>query len=175
MPFNFIPAPRRLPLFWLFFGLSLAFFAVFNGLDQPLRTSAAPAGIVSYELAGSPAAAGAMLASWDEAARLAVAFGLGLDFLFMPIYATALSLAILLAADRRRSQSWIALGKFLAWGAFLAAGLDVVENISLLRILLDGPNSGLPQLAAGCAALKFVFLILGVGYALLGWLFKQKR
>ena len=77
MPLDFIPAPKRLPLFWLFFGLTLAFFAVFNWFDQSLRTSAAPSGIVSCELAGSPEAADATLASWGESARLDVAFGFG--------------------------------------------------------------------------------------------------
>ena len=53
MSLDFIPAPKRLPLFWLFCGLTVAFFAVFNWLDQSLRTSAAPSGIVSCELAGA--------------------------------------------------------------------------------------------------------------------------
>ncbi|PKN94593.1 MAG: hypothetical protein CVU44_05780 [Chloroflexi bacterium HGW-Chloroflexi-6] len=172
MPLDLIPAPKRLPLFWLFFGLTLGFFAVFNWLDQPLHTSAAPSGIVSYELAGSPEAANAMLASWDGSARLSVAFGLGFDFLFMPIYATALSLSVLLAADRRRGEVWSALGKALGWGAFLATGFDAVENISLFHILLNGAFSPMPQLAFWCASIKFTLLIGGIVYALWG-LFRQ--
>jgi hypothetical protein len=61
MPLDFIPAPRRIPLFRLFFGLTIAFFAVFSFLDQPLRAPAAPSGIVSFELARTPEAASAML------------------------------------------------------------------------------------------------------------------
>jgi hypothetical protein len=115
MPLDFIPAPQRVPLFRLFFGLTIAFFAVFSFLDQPLRAPAAPSGIVSFQLARTPEAASAMIQSWDEAARLFAAFGLGFDFLFMPVYATALSLAVSIAADRRRGGVWVALGKFLAW------------------------------------------------------------
>jgi len=38
-------------------------------IDQPLRTPLSPAGIVSFELAGSSEAAGAMVAAWDATAR----------------------------------------------------------------------------------------------------------
>ena len=174
MPLDFIPATRRIPLFRLFFGLTIAFFAVFSFLDQPLRTPAAPSGIVSFELARTPEAASAMLASWDELARLFAAFGLGFDFLFMPVYATALSLAVMIAAGRRRGVGWRALGKALTWGAFLATGFDAVENISLFHILLNGAFSAAPQIAFWCASLKFVLLLAGSAYALAGWVLRQK-
>lgn len=146
-----------MPLFRLFLVLTLALFAVFNLLDQPVRTPAAPGGIVSFELARTPEAASAMLASWGESARLSLAFGLGLDFLFMPVYATALSLSILIAADRRRGGVWSALGKALAWGAFLATGFDAVENISFftscktaLFHLPRKSRSGAPRQSSPC-------------------------
>jgi hypothetical protein len=81
-PLDFLPLNARKPLFFLFLGLTAAFFAVFQVLDQPMRTPAAPAGIVSFELAGNTDKAGAMLASWNAGARLNAAFGLGFDFLF---------------------------------------------------------------------------------------------
>jgi hypothetical protein len=175
MPLDFIPAPRRIPLFRLFFGLTIAFFAVFSFLDQPLRTPAAPNGIVSFELARTPEAGSAMLESWDESARLFAAFGLGFDFLFMPIYATALSLAVMIAIDRHQGRNWVALGKFFAWGAFLATGFDAVENTALFHILLNGPFSAASQIAFWCASLKFALLLSGTAYALMGWLFRPKQ
>jgi hypothetical protein len=174
MPLDFIPAPRRILLFRLFFGLTIAFFAVFSFLDQPLRTPAAPSGIVSFELARTPEAASAMLESWDESSRLFAAFGLGFDFLFMPVYATALSLAVMIAADRRRGGVWSGLGKALAWGAFLATGFDMVENAALFHILLNGAFSAAPQVAFWCASIKFALLLAGLAYALVGWMFRQK-
>ena len=174
MPFNFIPAPKRVALFRLFFALTLGLFAVFNFLDEPLRTPASPAGIVCYELARTPEAADAMLKAWDASDRLVLAFGLGFDFLFMPVYATALSLSVLIAAGRRRGGGWSGLGLVLAWGALIATGFDAAENMALFHILLTGPNSLAPQLAFWCATIKFILLLLGVFYALFGWLFRQK-
>ena len=173
MPLDFIPAPRRVRLLWIFIALNLGFYAVFWWLDQPLRTPAAPTGIVSYELAASPAAANSMLASWDETARVSAAFGLGFDFLFMPSYAIALSLAVMLAAGRRRGQFWSAVGKTLSWAAFIAVGFDAVENIALFSILLNVAASPLPELAFVCAVAKFLILLFGIVYALIGWLFSQ--
>jgi hypothetical protein len=67
--------------------------AVFRVLDVPLRTDAAPDGIVSFELAGTIGRAGEILASWGtlselgglsifQPARTDLAFSLGLDYLF---------------------------------------------------------------------------------------------
>ncbi len=170
-PLGFIPFNRRKAIFWTFFLLTLAFFAVFQVLDAPLKTTAS-SGIVSYELARTPETATAMVASWDPRARHFVAFGLGLDFLFMPVYAIALSAGILLAAGRHRGV-WSALGNALGWGAFAAVGFDMVENIALFSIL-NGSVAANPQIAFWCANLKFGLLLSGMLYGLIGWLFPQR-
>jgi hypothetical protein len=172
-PPDFVPSKARQPLFWLFLGLTVAGFAVFQVLDQPLRTTAAPAGTVSFELAGSVEQARAMVDSWEAGARLNSAFGLGFDFLFMPVYATALSLGTLLAVNRRRGV-WSGLGKVLGRGAFGATAFDAVENLALFTILHGAVLAPYPQIAAGCATLKFALILLGGVYGLLGWLWPEK-
>ena len=192
-PLENIPVLSRKPLFWAFFSGTLILFAVFRVLDAPLRTSAAPSGIVSFELAGTPFQAQAIIDSWHEAAFLAssvagqpvpglvsrayafAAFGLGIDYLFMPVYATALALGILLAAGRHKG--WFsAFGAWLGWGAFTAALFDAVENYALARMLLMNEVwSPYPELAAFSASVKFVLLLLGLFYALVGWLWPKKR
>lgn len=173
-PLGFAPPKLRRPLFFLFLGLTVAGFAIFQLLDQPLRTPAAPSGTVSFELAGSVEKARAIVDSWDVGARLNSAFGLGFDYLFMPVYAAALSLAVLLAVDRRRG-AWSALGKALGWGAFAAAGFDAVENLALFSILNGNIVSPYPQIAAGCATVKFTLILAGLLYGLIGWLLPEKR
>ncbi len=92
-PFQAIPYRRRLALFLAFFALTLLIIGVFQVLDMPMRTVSAPQGIISYELAGNLSNAQAIIASWDARARLHAALGLGLDFLFMPVYAITISLS----------------------------------------------------------------------------------
>jgi hypothetical protein len=172
-PLDSLPPNLRLPLFFLFLALTVAGLAVFQLLDQPLRTSAAPSGTISFELAGSVEKAGAILGSWDAGARLNSAFGLGFDFLFMPAYATALSLGILLAAGRR-TGAWPILGKVLGWGAFAAMVFDAVENLALFSVLQGNLIAPYPQLAAGCATVKFGLILMGIFYGLSGWLLPEK-
>lgn len=170
-PLEFVQRDSRAPLFVTFLLLTLGMFAIFQALDSPIRTPVAPNGIVSYELAWTAEKSAAMLNSWDESARLTVAFGLGFDYLFMPTYAMFIALATLLAAGRH--QGWLrSLGAAAGWGAFLAALFDAVENFALWHILSSGAFDPWPGLAAGCASIKFFFFIAGILYALFAGLKK---
>ena len=182
-PLENIPVTSRKPFFWAFFVGTLVLFVVFRVLDAPLRTPAAPNGIVSFELAGTPEKAFQILVSWglanDEApivlpkGKLYAAFGLGLDYLFMPMYATALALGILLAAGRH--TGWFAsLGAWLGWGAYAAALFDAVENFALWKVLLGAVFSAWPSVASVCASVKFGLLVLGLVFALVGWSWPKK-
>lgn len=172
-PLEFVPSDFRKPFFLGFLALTLAMFGLFNILDQPLRTSAAPNGIVSYELAGSPEEAQAMLTSWDEHARLFAAFGLGFDYLFMPVYSLALSFGLLLAGSAK--PTWLQkLTVFLGWGVLLAALFDALENYALWKILTGSIDSAFPQIAAVCANIKFILLILGLLAAISGAFIKKR-
>lgn len=191
-PLNFLSPPSRKPLFFAFLTGTLILFAIFQVLDTPLRTSVAPNGIVSFELAGTPFQAQAIIDSWNEMALLLssvegetvsgmvsrayafAAFGLGIDYLFMPVYATSLALGILLAAGRH--DDWFAtFGAWLGWGAYVAAIFDAVENYALARMLLMNQVwSPYPEVAAISATVKFGLLLLGLLYALVGWLWPRK-
>jgi len=172
-PLEFIPAKNRKPLFFGFLGLTIGLFAVFQVLNVPLQTAAAPSGIVSFELAGNLEKAVDMIASWNERGSAFALFGLGLDYLFMPSYALALSLGLLLASGRQ-GAAFARAGAWLGWGVFLAAILDAVENFALLRLLLGDLSAGWPPLAFWCASGKFALLILGLVFALAGWLLPKR-
>jgi hypothetical protein len=171
-PLEFLPQNLRKPIFYAFLALTILIFGVFSFLDQPLKTSAAPNGIVSFELAFTRDAAQSMLNSWDEKARLFAAFGLGFDFLFMPVYAVALSLGLLLAGIGKPGW-YMNLTAGLGWGAFAAALFDAVENYALWNILLGNAASLYPQLAGGCASIKFLLLIAGVLTAVTGYFVRK--
>ena len=185
-PLDFIPADKRKPVFFAFLAGTLILFAVFRVLDTPLRTTAAPNGIVSFELAGTSEKAFQIMVSWEPinfqgpkivALRgyLFAAFGLGLDYLFMPVYATALALGILLAAGKH-GRRFSTFGVLLGWGAYAAALFDAVENYALARMLiLNEVWAPYPQIAAICASIKFGLLLLGLFYALVGWVWPKQQ
>ena len=160
-PLEFIPQTLRKPLFYFFFACTLVIFGIFRPLDVPLQTSAAPNGIVSFELARTLDSSQAMIQSWDENARLIAAFGLGFDYLFMFIYSVALSLGLLLAGNAKPNW-YYTLTTGLGWGAFAAALFDMMENYALWRALTGNTDPIFPQLAAFCATIKFVLLISGL-------------
>ncbi len=173
-PLIFVPKKDQSRLFYIFIALMLAGYIIFMVLDQPLRTNVAPSGVVSFELAGTVENAQAMLNSWNLKALLNNAFGLGFDFLFMPVYSTALSLGILLASNRR-SGNWIKIGSFLGWGAYIAVVFDSIENLSLFSILQGSIVVPYPQVAFWCASIKFGLIISGTIYGFLGWIFPESR
>jgi hypothetical protein len=171
-PLEFVPVLQRRRVLIIFIGLSILCYLVFIFLDRPLAATTPPTGIVAFELAGTPEKAGEMIASWDESARLNIAFGLGFDFLFMPIYAISLGLATLLAMYRR-DRPWMIIGRLIGWGVVFATLFDSFENIALFAQLTGNPVSQLAGLALYCALIKFSLLILGTFYALIGWFSPQ--
>lgn len=182
-PLEIVPLESRRHLFVTFLLLTLLFVAIFQFLDQPLRTDAAPNGIVSFELAGNRAHAALIVSSWrpcesrspddslvcDPTPLMFAAFGLGLDYLFMPTYALALALGTLLAVQHR-TPSMKYLGALAAYGAFAAALCDAVENFALWQVLLGAYDSGFPAIAAFCASIKFGLILFGILSGLFGWL-----
>lgn len=182
-PLNFIPQNLRKPMFYIFLAVTILIFGIFRILDQPLRTAAAPNGIVSFELAGTPEKAFQIMVSWEPInyqgpvigrvkGYLFAAFGLGFDFLFMPVYALALSLGLLLAIGEKKN--WYAVfAAWMGWGVFAAAIFDSVENYALWHILIGGAISLYPAIAAWCATFKFILLIVGLVTALSGRLFSK--
>jgi hypothetical protein len=157
-------------IFWPFLVVTLLVMALFQFLDRPLRTPASPWGVVSFELAGSVDKARSIINSWDDHARLSAAFGLGLDYLFMVLYATTIAIACLWSGNVYGSLGWplANLGDLIAWGVWFAALLDGIENYSLWR-LLSGPISDpWPKIAWWCASIKFILITIGMIYGIAG-------
>jgi hypothetical protein len=149
---------------------TLLVMALLNMVSAPLTTPAAPSGIISYELAGTLEKAQSILDSWDSLTQLHAAFALGFDYVFMLAYSTTIGLGCVMAAGVLRSRGWplAGIGAWLAWGQWLAAGFDAVENIALIAMLFAGVASPWPQVAYWCAVFKFGLIFLGLVYAFYG-------
>jgi hypothetical protein len=169
-PFDFIPPGWWPRFFWPLLGLNILLMIVFSVTGAPLTTEAAPYGVVSFELAGTVEKADEILSSWDAAAQQRATFGLGLDFLFMVAYASTIAFGCGMAAQVLRGSGWplAQWGNRLAWGAILAALLDVVENLSLTIVIFGTVTSPWPEIARWCAIFKFVLVFVGIVYVIYG-------
>jgi hypothetical protein len=173
-PLAFISPPSRRSVFLALLAWTILLTILSQLINSPLRTSAAPTGIVSFELARSPATANLIISSWDKGDQLFAAFGLGLDYLYMVSYAFTISLACLLSAHRMKG--WLSgLGIWLGWGVFLAAILDGIENVGLMVSLVGHAGGFWPEISFWCATFKFAFIILGILFALAGWILPKKN
>ena len=150
--------------------VSVVLLFVMTQLDRSLRTAAAPKGIISFELAPEIVESLKIMESWNSAARLRAAFSLGIDYLFLVVYALFISLACAQLADAIESVSSVLaeLGYWLAWAQAMAALLDGFENYALARLLFGDLDPFYPQFARGCALLKFVIVGAGWAYILTG-------
>ncbi|MGE0441333.1 MAG: hypothetical protein AB7L66_04610 [Gemmatimonadales bacterium] len=162
---------RRGAAFAVATALSLLVWVVLSVANAPLRTAAAPAGIISFELAGTAARATEIVAGWGPPQREAAAFGLGLDFLFLFLYPVAISLGARLVADRLapRFPRLALTGIGLSLALPLCVALDAAENAALWRILQLGATDGLARFAMVAATVKFSLVALGLAYTLGGW------
>jgi hypothetical protein len=169
-PFQTLLPNRFRAVFWPMLVATLLLSAVMSTVGAPLSTPAAPAGIVSFELAGTVSQARPIVESWDQSARLHAAFSLGLDYLYMPLYSSTIALACLWAAGvlAVRGRRLGAAGLGLAWALWLAALLDATENAALAVILFGSPADPWPLIAQVCATGKFALIIFGLLYVGLG-------
>jgi hypothetical protein len=161
-PLNAIPSDRRARVFvpLLIATLVITFLFRFIGPAQPT--------IVDFELAGSVENAQTIIDAWPETDHIRAGFSLGFDYLYMPVYSTTIALACLLAAGVLRRTAWHTSGLLLAWGLWIAALFDAIENLALFTELLGNNVAPWPQVAQICATIKFGLILLGLLYVLAG-------
>jgi hypothetical protein len=163
---------KKLPAFLWLLGATIAISVVFRFIG-PYSPN-----IVDYEFVWNTARANAVINAWDATARLRAAFNLGFDYLYMPAYSTTIALACAWGAGLVNCRFWNGAGILLAWGLWLAAILDAIENVALYTMLLGTVTDPYPLIAGACATGKFGIIILGLLYsaiALVVYLITRKR
>ena len=167
-PFQWIADSAGRPALSISILATLALLVTLDALGAPLRTAEAPAGIVSFEFAGSLVAARQMIESWGDTGRVFAGLNLGLDYLFLLAYPFSIGLACSMVSSRLRGRrgDLSSLGIALAWGQGVAGLLDAVENYSLIRVLLGTRFESWPTVARISATGKFALVALGLIYLL---------
>lgn len=131
------PGTARGPLM-----LALMLLVTINVVALPLRTSAAPAGMLTLQLTADPATVEAVVASWRATAWSRTLWAHGLDLLFPFV-------AVLTV----RRLAW---GGGVASGAVLVAAVaDQVENVVTLVTLLGAVTTAGVRMTFAAATLKW--------------------
>ncbi len=137
--------------------------------DSQIKDSGGP-GIISFEVAGTEDRALEILEEWGEAGRDDARVSLLVDFPYLIAYSIFLAVGCTIAAERfgRRGMERLAgVGPLLGWSMFLAAALDAIENVAMLRVI-DGHTTTWPGVALYAAIPKFAIAALGIAYVIAG-------
>ena len=188
-PFDWLSTSEQKRAFMALLALTLVVMVSLNALGGPLNTEVAPAGIVSYELAGELSLAQSMVESWGQTGQVYAGLNLGLDYLFLVAYSSSIALGCVLVArslnksdaarpgspdpGRKRGfgnplRAISGVGVPLAWAQFGAALLDSVENYALIQVLLGSQQASWPAVARWCAIPKFSIVAAGLIYVSVG-------
>lgn len=166
-PFEWLSPTAQKRALWLLLPLTWVVMIGLQRIGRGLITKEAPHGIISFEFAGNAATASAIVGSWVSlGARFDAGLSLGLDYLYMPLYASSIALCCVLLCQGA-AQFVQNAGAFLAWAQFVAAALDAVENYALIQVLQGAPSDFWPALARYSAIPKFVLVALGLAFVLL--------
>lgn len=127
-------------------------------------------GMVPFELTGGQDRADEILAEWGEEGQDAAREQLWIDYAFLLVYGTFLTLAALVTRDLARERGWrrlASIGRFAIYFGALCAAFDAFENTCLL-LTLEGSGAGFPLLATIFATFKFAFLAAVIAYIAAG-------
>ncbi len=164
-PFESMTPPRLRRAFWMLSALTVVLLAVLGSVYIKLNNPVAPMGILSLELAATPDRLAQVVASWAEAAKLEMAFSLGLNFLCLFALTNTIAVYCVISA-KRLSGTFARLGLTIAWAQWLAGAVWALQN-SLLTWDVFGHASGLTTgLSASLSVAKFALVGIGVLYAI---------
>ncbi len=163
-PWTRVSPERRSHLLFPLMGLCGLATLWMGWLGQPIDVGLPGSGILALEFCWWDHRCADLMATWSHpSVALSGLYG---DYLYMVVYAATLGLAVVQARPHL-SARWARLGEPLAWCVMLAAGLDALENLALIR-LVGGAVGPEAAVAFVCASIKFAILALGLGYAAAG-------
>lgn len=129
-----------------------------------LIQSVTPSGILALEFANTPEQLNYVLSFWNKET---VRINIWIDFLFIIAYTWFFVLAIAQTASIWEQRVMVQFGATGIRLAFLAAMLDITENILMLQSINGHYTTSSLQLTWYCAAIKFAIVIVLLLYILL--------
>jgi hypothetical protein len=155
-------------------GLSFLFLLTMLLFPRPLDTREAKRGILSLELAWTPANARRILDSWRRAGMLGRAKrNVQWDFAFIPSYAAFAAVVGVVAARGAAEAGFLDTStardtaSAVAWAMIFAGALDLGENLALFSVLdaaqrREDPPAAAVTAASTLATAKLLLLACGL-------------
>lgn len=169
-PFFWIRDESLKPSFIFFMIMAVLVMIAMKITGTPLETEVSPLGILDFEFAWNVETAKAMMDSWELKnpgyGKIYAAYNMGLDSLYLFVYSHAIGLACLLVG--RKMKAWYRIGLFLAGLQIVAALFDLVENYGLIKLIQGSEAEIYAQLAYVCAIPKFIFVLSGLIFSIIG-------
>ena len=155
--------------FWSLLVLNALFIAGVTLYLRPVTSGQ----IVRFELAKHTSVADSIIQDWSSNGLLQKAINsVYIDFFFIIIYVAGLSVTSIFLSKLTQHEIMIRAGKFFSY-LMVAAGIcDIIENVSLLKMLYGSVNYWNVIVAYDMAATKFslvILCILFIGICIMFW------
>ena len=158
--------------FWVLLAVNCLFIIASKWYMQPLATDE----IVRFELAKDLGVAERVILEWETYGKLNhVIIGIYIDFLFIVLYTTGLSVASIYFGRLSGHEILRRTGKFVTYFLIIAGICDVIENIAMLKSLQGTPTRWSVLLAYDMATTKFSIVILSALYIAVCLVFRLLR
>ncbi len=156
---------------------AIACFAVLAAVDLKLKSESG-FGTVDLQKSAMPGDLQRIIAAWGSPRRAAMAgFGLGFDYLFMPLYGFAFYYGALAAREAFVRSGLLGRLFNLAAAVPLAGAIfDALENALETWMVLNGATAPLALYAYTATTAKFICFYIGLFFWVVGWLgvFRRK-
>jgi hypothetical protein len=165
-PLERIPAGRlrrwQIPLASVAFACLAALVVILPGRESDT--------LLDLVASGSAERAQAVLATWPNAHRVAVAYAVGLDFLMNPAYMNVIAIAVVWSGRKLRSARAERAAATLAWLAWSVVLTNLAENVGLYVALTSVPSDPWPLVVAAAHYWASVVIVLCLLFVLVGTL-----
>lgn len=159
-------ALNRKQWLWILGVATVIYFLAFSIPESAMKDAGGP-GLPEFEMVATAERAAQFMSDFGEDGLAAAKWAIWMDFPFILLFASFLSLAMRAAADRCRDFRRVSLERIgrKTWAAPIVAGCcDIIEDIGLLAILFGSTSSWAPAVATGFAIAKFILLTFVATY-----------
>jgi hypothetical protein len=170
-PFTKISKKVEKKLTFTLFYLLLISITVMRYFDRFLVNETTEFGIISFELSKTLERALEIMDSWSNLSKTYAGLSLGFDFLFLFIYTLFIALLIHKLNERLwAKKAFYKVGVVLIWTMFFAAIFDIIENVSLIKLLIGGRQQFWVSIGYYFAVVKFILIITAILYIIVNFI-----